>query len=50
MPYTFRNLIPSWPKIKISVITDMLVLRFYEYISTDILTKNIGWSKIDQNE
>ena len=38
--------------IKISVITDILIIRFYKYIkdiSMNILTLNIGWPKIDQN-
>ena len=38
--------------IKISVITDILIIRFYGYIediSMNILTLNIGWPKIDQN-
>ena len=41
------------PKMKISVITDISVLRFYRYIgdiSVDILEKkNIDKLKIDQN-
>ena len=39
-------------KIKISVIINISVFQFYEYIediSIDILINNIGWSKIDQN-
>ena len=39
-------------KIKISVIINISIFQFYEYIkdiSIDILTKNIDWSKIDQN-
>ena len=42
-------------KMKISVITDISVLRFYEYIgyieniSIDILTQNIGDVKINKN-
>ena len=38
--------------MKILVITDILVFRFYEYngyISMDILEKNINKLKIDQN-
>ena len=38
--------------MKISVITDISVLRFYEYIIdilADILEKNIDKPKIDQN-
>ena len=37
--------------MKISVITDILVLLFYEYnidILMDILTKNMGEPKIDK--
>ena len=40
------------PLMKISVITDILILRFYGYIrdiSMDILEKNIDKLKIDQN-
>ena len=43
------------PRIKISVITDISVVQFYGYIeyigdiSTNILTQNIDWPKIDQN-
>ena len=39
-------------RMKISVITDISVLRFYGYIgdiSTDILEKNIGKVKIVKN-
>ena len=38
--------------MKISVITDILVLEFYGYIGdilADILTQNINRPKIDQN-
>ena len=38
--------------MKISVIIDISVLRFYGYIediSADILTQNIDWPKFDQN-
>ena len=43
------------PRMKISVITDISVLRLYGYIgyirdiSADILEKNINKPKIDQN-
>ena len=48
----FMKKLKKKSRMKISVITDILVFRFYGYIediSVDILKKNIDKSKIDQN-
>ena len=47
-----KKLLNIYPRMKILVITDILVLQFYGYIgdiSADILEKNINKPKIDQN-
>ena len=50
--HRFISVYFTYAMMKISVITDISVLQFYEYIKdilADILKKNIDKPKIDQN-